>query len=248
MNINDKISTYSVIIIKRAIQTILLIISFVIVIACSPAVHNTPPAAVSPNVQTGPHIEPEYRINVGDELDIKFFYNPELNESVIVRPDGRISLQLVHEIIVAGMTPAELTNLLIDKYSSEIKQPEIAVIVRSFGAHRIHVGGEVNTAGIIDYIGPMTVLQSISRAGGLKDTARINEIIVIRRKANQKPQIIMIDLEKVFDGTEMGQDIVLNSYDIVYVPKSPIANLNQWVDQYIRKNIPVPVSAGWRLD
>lgn len=245
-----KVETFTnfVIIIHRAIQPLLLIISFVIVTACSPAVQNTGPAAVSPNMQAGPLIEPEYRINVGDDLDFKFFYNPELNERIIVRPDGRISLQLVHEIMVAGMTPAELTDLLVDKYSSEIKQPEITVIVRSFSAHRVHVGGEVNNAGTIDFIGPMTVLQSISRAGGLKDTARIHEVMVIRRKANQKPQVIMIDLEKVFDGTEIGQDIVLTSYDIVYVPKSPIANLNKWVDQYIRKNIPVPFGFSYGIN
>ena len=247
MNFNNKMFTNSMIIIKRATQSILLIISCFVFTSCGPSVQNTGPASVSPDMQTGPLIESEYRINVGDDLDIKFFYNPELNERILVRPDGRISLQLVHELMVAGMTPAELTNVLVDKYSSEIKQPEVTVIVRSFSAHRVHVGGEVNNAGIIDFIGPMTVLQSISRAGGLKDTARKQEVMVIRRKAHQKPQVIMIDLEKVFDGTEIGQDIVLTSYDIVYVPKSPIANLNQWVDQYIRKNIPLPVGVHYGL-
>ncbi len=247
MNMNDKTLTDFVIIIKRTIQSLFLIISYFVLISCSPAVQDTRVAALSPNMQSGPLIESEYRINVGDDLDIKFFYNPELNERILVRPDGRISLQLVHELMVAGMTPAELTNVLVDKYASEIKQPEITVIVRSFSAHRVHVGGEVNNAGIIDFIGPMTVLQSISRAGGLKDTARIHEVMVIRRKANQKPQVIMIDLEKVFDGSEIGQDIVLTSYDIVYVPKSPIANLNQWMDQYIRKNIPVPFGFSYGL-
>jgi len=236
------------IIMKRAIQPFSLIISFVVVIACSPAVQSTRPASGSPNLQAGPLIEPEYRINAGDELDIKFFYNAELNERIIVRPDGRISLQLVHELMVAGMTPAALTQVLVDKYASEIKQPEITVIVRSFSAHRVHVGGEVNNAGTIDFIGPMTVLQSIARAGGLKDTARIHEVMVIRRKDNQDPQVIMIDLQKVFDGTEIGQDIVLNSYDIVYVPKSPISNVNQWMDQYIRKNIPIPFGFGYNLN
>jgi len=73
---------------------------------------------------------------VGDQLEIKFFYDTELNEQVIVRPDGRISLQLVHEVMAAGLTPADLTKLLTAKYAAELKKPELTVIVRSFGARR----------------------------------------------------------------------------------------------------------------
>src|SRR4030042_2909854 len=69
--------------------------------ACAPVVKN--PTPLPPQaIQAGPHIEQEYRIQVGDHLDIKFFYNSELNEQVTVRPEGRISLQLVHEIMTAG--------------------------------------------------------------------------------------------------------------------------------------------------
>ena len=83
--------------------------------------------------------EQEFKIQVGDELDIKFFYNAGLNEQVIVRPDGRISLQLVQEIVAAGLTPAELTNVLVEKYSGELQRPVITVIVRAFGAQIIYV-------------------------------------------------------------------------------------------------------------
>ena len=231
---------------KRITATITSLILLLILSACGTAVKNPTPV-VYPDAQAFPLPVQEYRIHVGDQLDIKFFYNPELNEQVTVRPDGRISLQLVHEIIAAGMTPAELTGLLTEKYATEIKKPEITVIVRSFSAQKVHVGGEVNNPGILDLIGPLTVLQSISRAGGFKDTARIQEVIVIRRKADLKPQVITINLEKAVNGTDISQDIILNPYDIVYVPKSSIANLNQWVDQYIRKNIPIPFSFGYSL-
>lgn len=232
---------------KRITATITSLILLLLLSACGTAVKNPTPV-VYPDAQAFPLPMQEYRIHVGDQLDIKFFYNPELNEQVTVRPDGRISLQLVHEIIAAGMTPAELTDLLTEKYATEIKKPEITVIVRSFSAQKVHVGGEVNNPGILDLIGPLTVLQSISRAGGFKDTARIQEVIVIRRKADFKPQVITINLEKAVNGTDISQDIILNPYDIVYVPKSSIANLNQWVDQYIRKNIPIPFGFGYSIN
>jgi protein involved in polysaccharide export with SLBB domain len=191
--------------------------------------------------------EQEYRIHVGDQLEIKFYYNPELNEAVIVRPDGRISMQLVHEIRVAGMTPAELSGLLAKKYADEIKTPEITVIVRSFSAQKVHVGGEVSNPGILDLIGTMTVLQAVSSSGGFLDTARTEDVMVIRRNANNKPLVLSVNLKKVIDGSDVQQDVTLMPSDLVYVPKSQIANVNQWVNQYIRKNIPVPFSIGYDL-
>jgi hypothetical protein len=74
----------------------------------------------------------DYRIQVGDQIDIKFFYNPELNEQITVRPDGRIGLQLVGELVTAGMTAGELKAVLVSKYAEQLRDPEVAVIVRSF--------------------------------------------------------------------------------------------------------------------
>ena len=73
----------------------------------------------------------DYQIQVGDQLDIKFFFNPELNESVLVRPDGRIALQLVGEFPVVGHTVKELREILMKNYSTQLKNPEVAVLLRS---------------------------------------------------------------------------------------------------------------------
>ena len=189
----------------------------------------------------------EYKLRAGDHMDIKFFYNPELNEQVTVRPDGRISLQLVHEITAAGLTPAQLTDLLTKKYVSELDSPEITVIVRSFSGQRVFIDGEVNKPGMLNLIAPMTVLQSISEAGGVKDTADRKEILIIRRGLDNKPVVLKVNMEKVIDGTETSQDLHLLPSDIVYVPKSSIANVNVWVDQYLRKNIPIGAGVYYNL-
>jgi len=214
----------------------------IFLIACAPAAKNQ---ALIPNPGPQPTLyasEQEYRLQPGDTLDIKFFYNPELNEQVTVRPDGRISLQLVREIRVAGLTPEELTNLLIKKYSTELVKPEITVIVRSFAGNKVYIDGEVNRVGMVNLSGPTSVMQSITQAGGLKETARVNEIIVIRYLSEGKYTIIPINMEKVIDGTDFSQNILLKPFDIVHVPRSTIANINVWIDQYIRKNVPIPFS------
>lgn len=182
----------------------------------------------------------KYLIQTGDMLDIKFFYNPELNEQVTVRPDGRISLQLAPEISAAGLTPAQLTEVLVKNYEKELANPGITVIVRSFSSQRIYVDGEVVKPGMVNLVGPMTVLQSITEAGGLKDTAKTSQVLIIRKTEQNKPLAITVNLNDIRNAADGSQDILLAPFDIVYVPKSAVANVNQFVDQYIRRNIPIP--------
>jgi protein involved in polysaccharide export with SLBB domain len=189
----------------------------------------------------------EYRLQVGDQLDIKFFYNPTLNEQVIVRPDGRISLQLVQEILVAGLTPAGLTRELTDRYAVDLKQPQVTVIVRGFGAQRVFVDGEVNKPGMIPILTATTALQAIAQAGGLKESARATEVIVIRRGESTPPEAFQINLKTARNGTDFAQDITLAPFDILFVPRSRIGNVNVWLDQYIRKSIPFPFSLQYGL-
>lgn len=219
-----------------------LLIVMLLLSACS-VVRNPTPHDY-PGVQAVAVPADDYRLQVGDQLDVKFFYHPELNESVTVRPDGRISLQLVQELKAVGLTPQQLTEKLTKAYSAELEKPSITVIVKAFYAQRVFVDGEVYKSGLVAMVGPMTVLQSIALGGGLKDTARTNEVIVIRRVAENKVASLVVNLNLAFDGTDIRQDILLQPNDIVYVPKSSIANLDVWVDQYIRRLIPIPISVG----
>lgn len=200
-----------------------------------PMVKNPTPVG-APITMPAP-VDSEYRIHVGDQLDVKFFYNPELNEQLMVRPDGRISLQLVEEVMAAGRTPGELNEELKTLYAPELANPQVTVIVRSFSAHKIYVDGEVNKPGLLPLVGPMTVLQAVAQSGGLKETARRREIVVLRRTQDGQAAAIPINIDEVVDGTAMIQDIALVPYDIVYIPKSAIANVNKWVDEYLKKTI-----------
>jgi len=199
-----------------------------------------PPSRLSPEAGW------EYTINVGDELDVKFFFNPDLNEHVVVRPDGRISLQLVPEIVAAGLTPRELTTQLKQGYAGELSNPELTVIMRTFAAQKVFVGGEVTKPGEFHLVRSLTVLQAVSMAQGFTDTARLSEVIVIRRNVDRTPLVVPVNLKHAIDGTDTAQDMTLMPFDVVYVPKSAIANVNKFLDQYIRKNI--PVSFAFRYD
>ena len=187
----------------------------------------------------------EYTIQLGDILDIKLFYNPELNELVKVRPDGKISLQLIQEVKAAGLTPSELNKILVEKYSGTIRQPEITVIVKDFANQKVYVGGEVLIPGVIPISGKLTCLQAIFQAGGFKHTAKLKSVVVLRNQGSDKPQFITLDLKGDLKTADSKSDILLEPYDIVFVPKTLITEMNEFVDQYIEKLIPISKSVGF---
>jgi polysaccharide export outer membrane protein len=188
---------------------------------------------VEPLVPAQTQVPVTYAIAPGDQLDIKFFYNPELNESVTVRPDGMISLQLIDEIQAAGLQPAELDSKLTELYSRELRKPVLTVIVRSFTRQRVYVGGEVNTPGLLVLPAGMTALQAVFQSGGFKETAQPAETLIIRKGANNIPIPLRIDLTAVMSANGKVFDFELKPDDIVYVPKSAIANANKFIEQYI---------------
>lgn len=183
--------------------------------------------------------EPEARLTLGpgDVLDIKFYYAPELNESQTVRPDGKITLQLIGEVAVKGKAPAELQEELVRAYTAQLKKPEIAVIVRSLSDRRVYVGGEVRTPGLIHMPGRLTALEAILQAGGFNTrSAEIRNVVLIRHK-DGKRYGAALDFSEALEGKE-GKPIYLEPYDIVYVPRTTITKVNLWIDQYLNKMIP----------
>jgi polysaccharide biosynthesis/export protein len=219
----------------KARTLLLLALSFVLYCCGGTFSQNARPVG-APGTQAAP-VEAEYRIQHGDKLNIKLFYNPDLNQEVVVRPDGKISLALVHDVDAAGLTPSELTERLTEGYGKHLQQPEIAVIVSAFAGQRFFVGGEVGQAGVKEIVGPTTILQAIAMAGGFKETARTNEVVIVRRDENKNPYLISLDAEKAMKGIDLKQDIYVRPFDMVIVPRSNIADVNLWVNQYIKSNV-----------
>lgn len=175
-----------------------------------------------------------YRIRSGDDLDIKFFYTRELNESTKVRPDGFITLQLVDDIKAEGLTPQELRSTLITRYADYLKTPVLSVMVRGFTGFRAYVGGEVGTPQLVPLEGGLTPLQAIMRAGGVRTTADLHSVVLIRKGPNGEPVPYHLDLsEDALTSAKRDARVALRPSDVLHVPRSRIANANLWVQQYI---------------
>lgn len=179
----------------------------------------------------------EYKIQPGDILDVKFFYSPELNENVTVRPDGRISLQLVDDVMAAGLTIAELDAALTSRYSAKLpSEADVSVIAKHFADQRIYITGEILRGGELDLKNQMSILQAVSAAGGFTTDANRDTVLVIRQQDYEKPKVLLAKLgdTSVSNSGEEGTYAMLMPRDIIYIPKSGIAKVNLFMDQYVR--------------
>ena len=190
----------------------------------------------------------EYRLRPGDELDIRLLYNPEFSDRVVVAPDGQISMPLIGFVPAAGRTPRDLQAELQGRFRRELRQPDVSVIPRTFAQQRVFIGGEVGTPGVYDLPSQIGVLQAIITAGGFRPTAREEGVILIRRTPQNRPAMRLVDVEAMLDRAALEQDVPLQPFDIVFVPRSGIAQVGWFVDQYIRQVLPFDRGISYSID
>ena len=187
-----------------------------------------------PNIDSLPYV-----LHAGDQLGIRFWDVPELDQDVLIRPDGMISLPYVDDVQAAGRTAMALDEALTKLYASELKYPVITVEVKQALANRVFVGGEVTQQGPIPLVGELTLVQAIQEAGGLRFTARRKQVLLIRTLPNGERVARSLDLRPILSGENPMLDPRLQAADIVFVPRTKINNVNLWVEQYLNRVIPV---------
>ncbi len=179
-----------------------------------------------------------YRLQPGDEVDVRLTYNPEFSERVTVAPDGTIQLALIGTVEAAGRTAAEMTTVLTQRYAQELRHPDLTVITRSFASNIIFVGGEVARGGTIPLIPGMTVIHALLAAGGPLDSAAIDKLLLLRPGPEGSAALRVYNLRDVLEGRTALDEILLDRLDVVFVPRSNIAEMNLWVEQYVNRLLP----------
>lgn len=193
-----------------------------------------------------------YLLAVGDHIEIKSYYQEKLNDTVIIRPDGKIALQLIDEVQASGHTPAQLDTLLTKKYSVffddpdisinllSFNRPDLTVMVKTFSGQKVYVGGEVNRPGIIENANNIRVLDAIIQAAGVLKSGDLTQVILIRRSLHNQPEIYTVNVKHILQGKT--SDVWLKPYDIVYVPKTDIANIEHYIRAYLWDLLPNQVA------
>lgn len=194
-----------------------------------------PPTAATP-----------YVMAPGDLLSVHFYGNAELNEDVPIRPDGAISVPLLGDVQAAGFSPAQLDLELNRRFKGELRDPNVVVIVKEFGAQRVWVGGEVGKPGMIQLRGRLSLFAALQEAGGLLPSARRRQIVLIRPGGEGGRAIgRSIDIRPVASGAAPAMDLTLQAQDVIFVPRNRISDLDVFVDQYIRQLLPITPGLGF---
>jgi protein involved in polysaccharide export with SLBB domain len=206
-----------------------------------------PPAALLPITPPAPGAE--YRIQLGDSLHVRFMYQPDMDEEVPVRPDGRISLAAVGEVTVVGLTPVELEKIIVERASSHLREPQVTVVVTKLGEQHVFIGGEVGKPGYLVLTPGMTPLQAVLASGGFRPTAKLESVLLITPKSDGHFEAARVNMKQVVDDG-VPERVRLHPNDVVFVPRTWIADADLVVEQYVVGLVPAfpHVGAGYSIN
>jgi protein involved in polysaccharide export with SLBB domain len=186
--------------------------------------------------------EPSYRFYPGDEVEVAVPSAPELNKSVVVQPDGRITLPLVAPVMAADRTIDELEGSISQAYAGTLLRPQIQVSVKTATPLKVFVGGEVKNAGVFDMAGDSDALRAIIQAGGFTNGAKRNQVVIIRRGPDGRAMMRTTDLLAGLTRAGGADLVPLRRFDIVYVPRSGVSEAGLFMQQYFRDLLPISFS------
>jgi len=179
------------------------------------AVKSAPaPVAVPP---VGVPVASDYVIGAEDLLQVSIWKNEAMSRTLPVRPDGKISLPLLHDIQAAGLTPLQLRDKIAAALAEFMPNPEVSVTVMEVKSYRVSVLGEVQKPGVLQLKAPTTVMEALALAGGFKDFASPSKIIIFRKDGSGQTQRLRFNYNRaVGNGGE--DNVSLKSGDVVVVP------------------------------
>ena len=159
--------------------------------------------------------EPAYRIGIEDVLRVVVWGETELSMELMVRPDGMITLPLINDIQVVGLSTAEIREAIREKLTTFVKDPAVTVILEEYNSFRVFILGEVNLQGELTFRQPTRFLQALSKAGGMTEYSKKGAVIL--RSVNGSDWRMPVDLKKLLSGSSAVQDPYLQPNDTILV-------------------------------
>jgi len=168
-------------------------------------------------ITTGVTVPPDYVIGPDDVIGVVFWKDPDLSVDVTVRPDGKVALKLGNEIAAAGLSPDQFRTAVIDETRRYVDDPNVNIIVKQINSRKVYITGQVEKPAAYALTGPVTVMQLIALAGGLKEFAKAKEIVVMRADA-RGTVAYPFNYDEIIKGRRLEQNIILRPGDTVVVP------------------------------
>jgi polysaccharide biosynthesis/export protein len=156
----------------------------------------------------------QYLIGPADVLQIIVWKEPELSRPVTVRFDGMVTVPLIGDVVASGRTTTQLAETLSQGLKRFIEVPRVTVGVEQANSARFYVVGQVGKSGEFPLSGPTTVLQALALAGGFKDFAKTDDIVIVRRDQT----VVPVNYKRIADGKDVAQNVLLSPGDTIVVP------------------------------
>jgi polysaccharide export outer membrane protein len=220
---NGMMQYYKAMVIKTmAIKTMVIVGTLAIIAGCAGAPNL--PAQSSQNIDSVPSILVKvYKMSVGDQVKVNVWKNPELSITAPIRPDGKIAIPLIGDVLAAGKEPEKLAKDIEIELAGFVKNPNVTVILTSLKGHeflsRIRVTGAVARNMSINYQPGMTVLDAVLEAGSVTVYADSNQT-KLHRRDKDKPVSYDIRLEDIIQNGDLSTNIYLMPGDVITVPES----------------------------
>ena len=172
---------------------------------------------------------PRYLLRPGDTLQLQYRLTPDLNQTVSVQPDGYVDLNVAGEVQVAGLTITQAHDLIVQKESEHLNNPELNLILEEFTRPYVVVAGEVAKPGQIEIRDNMTALSAILISGGFTQSAKSGQVIVFRKFNDTIDEVKQLNLTRVHNTVQLEHDMALQPGDLVLVPHDRISRLQHYM-------------------
>jgi polysaccharide biosynthesis/export protein len=187
-----------------------------------------------------------YRLQVGDVIGMHFLAYPDLDDTTTIGPDGHVSMRLIPDFQMAGLTLVEAAKATNDRYESVLRHPGVSLTIRSYSLQQIYVSGEVNNPGVLRSNTPLTASAAIAQAGGMKlATAHPRDALLLRRRSDGSIAYYKLDFHA--DLPSHAGDPLLKNNDVIYVPRTVMGSVSDWVQANIQRIVPVNGSVYYNL-
>jgi polysaccharide export outer membrane protein len=162
-------------------------------------------------------------------LDIHYRYTPEFDQSVTVQPDGFVTLQIVGDLKVRGLTLEQVKAAILEKASLRLTEPEITLVLKDFEKPYFVVGGEVGNPGKFEMHGSVTAVQAIAMAGGFKNSSKHSQVVLFRRDGPDLAKTEILNLKAAMTGSASEPNIDLRPGDMLIVPQNRVSKIERYV-------------------
>lgn len=206
-----------------------MLLTAALVFACASSLRaQDPVAAVSAPTDVG-HRDARYRLSASDVIALTFPLTPEFNQTTNIEPDGYASLSGVGEIRLGGLTLDESIAAIRNAYAALLHDPIVTIELKDFNKPYFIVGGEVGRPGKYDLRGDTRATEAIAIAGGFNESSKHSRVLLFRKVNDDWYEVRPLDLKRILQGHDIGEDPELRAGDMLYVPQNNFSKIKKFI-------------------